>query len=1033
MGSTATITPVEGPDSPIYMSSVSESDGRLRKPDSDHCYTYHAHPQFVGFSCSGPTYQYWHSKACGVCHPELLSCVTCDDLSPSSSVDNFPLTPHSGIQPQSGVFPFLGYYDGIAVPPELLYSDGSVVLEAFASVKFYRDAYYLYYELGNFTQAPPQSNWFVDAFGIALAKKAEKDKQNKPQSGEIDLPFFGDDDTLWEIICIVPMFSQYVPQSGEMDSNMMHVLEGSTTQVITTLDDDTEHYEMSYDAERDATYYNVDTDEVSLAKFLSRPVKVFQKVYTPNSTVATTTIDVIQPSNYFSNKRVVNRMTNYRNIKLDLCFRFMVNGTPFHYGRWMATAISNSTNEAFLTPTTIQTALNPYKALLSQPPHVFINPTTCQGGCLRLPYVHHFNAFDAPAGEHLATGFIAISELSPLKQLSTVNDPITMTVLCWAENVVLGAPTQSNTVGMVPQSGDEYGKQVTSNTLTVLSRVAGVLSNIVSIRPYAMATQEILTKASRVAIALGFSKPTVVSNIGYMVPRTVPNFSSAVQHDPVYKMTYDDKQEVTHDPSVCGLARVDEMNLKTLMQIPSLISTFGWKSSFTPEQTFLHIKVSPNHFIEGPGAQSAKVLAMPPVSYITQMFRQWRGSLRFRFVAVASSFHRGRLRITYDPNGVTASQVAAGLEYNTTYSYIWDLSENHEAIIDVGYMSHQPYLRPSRPGQIASSTMIAPTALTHDASFDNGSLSITVLNDLTANGVAAADIDILVFLSAGHDFEVYDPTDALDNYTLFPQSGELMQDDLMSPLVTKPHVTFGVYLSEKDRAPLVHHGDSVESLRYLLKRYTTYTTLPFVGIAANSTVSIEANMCAFPLNKGKAPGAMHTAGTQPYNYVYQTPLAWFSAMFMMRRGGLRWRVRDTSNIGLNVNELRAVRNSTNTNFVFIPLNVNTPTSTSASARAYLLNLPSSGAAGMALGSSIDGGRNQVDFEIPYHSARRFASPRLGDNSLAHNQGVKIQTVVTNTTTSAKSGQLTIYVSAADDYSLSGFVSCPPVYYNPTLL
>lgn len=997
MGSTAAITPAEGQDSPLYMSSVSESDGRLRKPDSNNCYTYHAHPQFVGLSCSGPAYQYWKTDACGVCNPELLSGISRDDIFASTHTDYFPVLD----SPQSGVFPVMGYYDGFAIDVDLLYDDGSVVLEAFKSVRDLRDAYYAYYDAGNYTLPPPIVNWYQDAYSIARRIKRAKIPGDKPQS-------------------------------GEMDVNQTHHISESKTQILTTFDDDTRHFDVSYDADRDNTYYAVDSDDVSLSKFLSRPVKVFQKVYTPNGAPATT-IDVILPTTYFSNKRVVNRMTNYRNIKMDLCFRFMVNGSPFHYGRWMATAISNVTNETFLTPTSIQAQLNPMKCLLSQPPHVFINPTTGQGGCLRLPYVHHFNAFESTTGEHLNTGFIALTELSPLKQLSTALDTVTLTVVCWAENVVLGAPTASNIVGLVPQSGDEYGNNVISNTLTTLASVSGMLANICVIRPYALASKEILTRASQIAIALGFSKPNIVDNMMLMVPRTVPNLSSAVQHDPVYKLTYDDKQEVTHDPSVCGLARTDEMNISTLCQIPAYVAVFGWRSNQAPETTFLHLRVTPNHFIEGTGGVSARMMGMPPVCYISQLFRQWRGSIRFRFVAVASSFHRGRLRISYDPNGITAAQVTAGVEYNTTYSYIWDLSENHEAVIDVGYMSNVPYLRPMRPGNVTANQQINASPVTHDTSFDNGALAVTVLNDLTANGIAVPDIDILLFVSAGPDFQLYDPTDGLDNYTLFPQSGELMQDDLMSPLVSQPHVVFGSYVSERDKAPLVHHGDAVHSLRYLLKRYTAYFALPMIGIPANGTVAVSANMSAFPMHKGKAPGGMHTAAGGAYNFVYQTPLAWFSAMFMMRRGGLRMRVRDSSAPGLAISEMRAVRNTSDASFSLTALVLPAPTTPSLSSRTFINGLTSSGAAGMALASTIDGGRSQVDFEIPYHSARRFYSPRLGDNSLNHNQGVKIQALVSNTTTAARSGQLSIFVSAADDFSLSGFVSCPPVYFNPTVL
>jgi len=99
----------------------------------------------------------------------------------------------------------------------------------------------------------------------------------------------------------------------------------------------------------------------------------------------------------------------------------------------------------------------------------------------------------------------------------------------------------------------------------------------------------------------------------------------------------------------------------------------------------------------------------------------------------------------------------------------------------------------------------------------------------------------------------------------------------------------------------------------------------------------------------------------------------------------------------------------------------------------LSGAPNSGVSGLAIGASTDGFRMHADAEIPYHSARRFASCRIGDNSLNHNQGISVYASITNTNAAVRDGQLAVYVSAADDFSLHGFVAAPVVYYTPTLL
>jgi len=603
--------------------------------------------------------------------------------------------------------------------------------------------------------------------------------------------------------------------------------------------------------------------------------------------------------------------------------------------------------------------------------------------------------------------------------------------MCWAENIVFGAPTSTNLTGLVPQSGDEYGKGIVSKPLSVLSDVAGILANIVAIRPYALASQTILHMGSKIAIALGFSKPIIISDMSYMIPRIGPNFASAVQHDPIYKSTLDDKQEVTVDPSVVGLARKDEMLMSSIFERESYVTKFAWNSTAIPDFNIFYTNVNPTFWASGPGTGGAQQIAMTPLAYSLQAFRQWRGSLRFRFVAVASAFHKGRLRITFDPNGIAASAVTP-IEYNTAYTYIWDLAESHEAIIDVGYMSHIPYLRALRPGLDGVATIYGSGPVVFNPLDSNGHVALSVVNELTCSNAATTVADVLMFVSAGPDFEAYDPIDTIDNYSLFPQSGNMELEEHLAKRLP-PNAVFGRYISRVDKAPMVHHGDPVTSLRYLLKRYTSYMAIAFPSVPGAGSLVYRTNFSAFPLHRGKAPGAMHLAGNLPYNYVYQTPLTWFSSLYFARRGGVRWRLRDQSMSGINFTNLKVVRNTTATNYAFLQNPYAPFASSSDGSKKFITGAPNSGAAGMAIGASNDGLRMHSDIEIPYHSARRFAPCRIGDNSLNHNQGISIYSSITNTNAAVRDGQLAVFVSAADDFSLHGFVACPLVYYTPLLL
>jgi len=1027
MGYTASLTPLEGPDSP-NSSYLTETERRIRGLPTTVCYAYHRNPQFDGIACFGPALQHWDTVSCGLCTPRSRYFAEFGANDDPDSDDVSPMTPHSG------VFGDGGYYEGIAVPDTFRYTDGSIILEAMNDVIGKRLQYYTYFERGDYSQPFPNSDWYAEA--VLIADRLRNKLPVTEPAVNFQTPITPNVPPL-----VVPSAPVKPDRPNRLDrvdarsvnlfpqSGIMEDVAQNKTQVLTSFVDDFLHEEASYDQDMDNTHYNVDTEEVSIAKFLSRPIKVFSQNIIVGGT-SPTTPQFISPSAFFNNKRVMNRINNYRNLKCDLCFRFMINGTPMHYGRWMATAVSNSSSDTLLTPATLINMV-PSLVVLSQPPHVFLNPTSCEGGCLRLPYVHHYNAFNTALGEHLTTGFIAVTEVSPLRSMSTTQDGITITAMCWAENVVFGAPTSSNLPSLVPQSGDEYGKGIISKPLGVLADVAGLLSNITWIRPYALASQTVLHYGHKIAVALGFSKPNIVSDMTYMVPRVNPNLASATQHDPIFKMTLDDKQEVTIDPSIVGLARKDEMLLSSIVERETYITKFAWNSTATPDFNIFYANVNPVYWANGPGTGGSQQIAMSPLGYAMQAFRQWRGSLRYRFVAVASTFHKGRLRITFDPNGITASALTP-IEYNTAYTYVWDLAESHEAIIDVGYMSNIPYLRPLRPGLDGVGSIYGSTPVNYSPLDSNGHVALSVVNELTCANAATTLVDVLMFVSAGPDFEMFDPIDSIDNYSLYPQSGSLELEDHLAQRA-KPHATFGKYIPKTDKAPMVHHGDPVTSLRYLLKRYVSYMSVAFPSVPGAGSLVYRLNFSAFPLHRGKAPGAMHLAGAVPYNYVYQTPLTWFSSMFLARRGGVRWRVRDQSMSGINFTNLKLVRNTAATNYAFLQNPYAPFASSSDGSKKFITGAPNSGVSGLAIGASTDGFRMHADAEIPYHSARRFASCRIGDNSLNHNQGISVYASITNTNAAVRDGQLAVFVSAADDFSLHGFVAAPVVYYTPTLL
>jgi hypothetical protein len=996
--SIAGFTQPEGLDSPLTSDFSTES----RRPGGTWivphgcCSANHLSPRYHGLISCAPVTTYWPTTICHVCNV-------------GAALPSFV--------PQSGIFPTGEYYNNVVVIPEFIYPDGSLIIDAINEVNQKRLDYILYYTNGDFSLPLPDSDFYASALNTAKRFLKNYSGPNKPQSGL--------------------MF-----QSGTL---VTETLEKHSTQILTSFLSDTRSEEVSFDVNHEQTLYSHDLDVEQLQHFLSRPLNILNYVITPGATAAPLNPlalpSQIQPSLFFQNKRVMNRMNNYRNFKCDLCFKFLINGSPFHYGRYIAATLPNHTEDALFGLPNLTVDNGPLiRSRLTQLPHVYLNPTTSQGGCLRLPYLHKFDAFNMALSEQNNIGVVILSELVPLLQLGTAVDTITIAVYCWAENVVFGAPTTNNLPGLVPQSSDEYEElgPISSVSNTIM-KASAILEGVPMISKYARISTLILKFSTNVAYLLGFSRPNVISDMMIVRERKNPNYASTNQKDPIYKVTLDDKQEVSIDPRIVGFNGRDNMLISDIIQRSCIYHVFPWRTTSAPGVPLIYMNVAPNFWGIGSGA-GANRLALTPLTYVAQSFRYWRGSLRFRFVAVASSFHRGRVRLIYDPAGFGTVTGTTVFESNTNYNYIWDLSDSHEATMDVCFMSHLPYCRTQRPGALNVKQGFAgiyggANGLSHSPSTDNGSIALVVQNDLTCSGQAVSDVQIMCYVSAGPDFEFFEPEDGMNDYSFYPQSGEMMQDDLHLRSAS-PDVVFGKYISPDNQAHNICHGDPVISIRALLKRYCTYFYVPMPALPAGVSV-LNWNLSGYPLNRGKAPNGMHLAGTASTNYVHNTHITWFSALFMAKRGGMRWRVTDVGSPTVKVTHLQLTRTPNSTfaaNIGAAPVG----TSTGAVAKAYLsaFTLGSVQArnsiAGFTLGENTGNGKVVADIELPYYNNRRFIPCRTGDNSIPSDMGLLISAIVGNGGTVPQTGALNCSIAGADDYSLYGFIGVPIVHYVPVL-
>lgn len=786
----------------------------------------------------------------------------------------------------------------------------------------------------------------------------------------------------------------------------------------------------------DSTYKIVDNDDADLGNFFSRPVKIQSFDWA----TTTTLFEKFNPwQDYFENPRVINRISNYALLRAKLHVKIMINGNGFHYGRLISSYIPLHNEDDF----TVDRAFFEQDIVqASQRPHIYLDPTTSQGGEMCLPYFWYDNYLAIPSSDWRQMGEIVIHTLQGLKHANGASDRVTVSVFAWAEEVALAVPTSAEPGGLSPQMGkeDEYGKGLISRPASVVARAAGALKNAPYIGSYARATEIAANAVSSVATTFGYSRPTNLEHVSYYRPTVMGNMANTNVPDSCQKLTVDGKQELTIDPSTVGLSPIDEMTIASIAERESYLTQFAWPVSTTTETMLWQTEVTPFTW-------SVNEIASPPEMHVPACmfagmpFNNWYGSMKYRFQIVSSNYHKGRIKIVYDPYGFQSN------EYNTNYTYIVDIAEDKDFTVQIGWGSDKPYCVAGVPGRLGLSDTSVPYS-SNDVPIvplnkANGVLRFYVVNELTVpNSTIDNDINVNVFVAGGDDLQFKNPCDNIEEFSYFniPQMGFEPQegvegdvdetDEPSKPMDQVIDHNILSSVSTSDAYDHVFYGETIVSFRNLLKRYSQHTfELPGTASAASIW---KLTKLAYPYYKGYAPGAL-TDGTTAlgtttsYNYARMTLLNFLTPAYTARRGGLRWKLM-TGSLGGGfeaIGPMRVVRDVNRQNYS------NTlSTWDNSSVRAAMVSLLN------GTDSTLNGAAYTheavcptLEVEIPFQETKRFAFAKRSNfttrGTLA-NAFTMTKELNSGPAVRMYSEQL---VSTAEDFSLFFFTGCPIMYYN----
>jgi hypothetical protein len=411
------------------------------------------------------------------------------------------------------------------------------------------------------------------------------------------------------------------------------------------------------------------------------------------------------------------------------------------------------------------------------------------------------------------------------------------------------------------------------------------LSNVPVIGPFFRATQVGAGAASRVLSWFGFSKVPVVSDVMPFKDAAFGSLPSAETSEFFTKITLDPKAELTVDPRTVGLSGKDELAVSAYAGKEAYLTRFDWSEADVNNDILFSAYVAPDRFYQ---RNSSTNINFTPISHMMQCYRNWTGSVIFRFYVAATPYHRGRLRIQFDP----ASDISTSVGDETAIiTRIVDIGECRDFEICVPWAQIEPYCSPLK---LTDTTYNITTFRSDGSSLaglfrseHNGMISVSVSNQLTSPD-STSPLQVLVFVRAGPDFQVMNPDTPPNKLTWRSQS--------VAGFRAKPQADSADCLTSAetaaDKMPMVFGGETNESLRQLMQRHCLWRV--DAGIAqTGTTASIGVrtfNM--YPSGPGASPDNLDSIrinGTiSPYNMCNWTYEAFFRPAFAGVRGSMSY-------------------------------------------------------------------------------------------------------------------------------------------------
>jgi hypothetical protein len=507
-----------------------------------------------------------------------------------------------------------------------------------------------------------------------------------------------------------------------------------------------------------------DFNEHTIKSFLGRPLQVLSNLWSTSQGFTQRIATFVLPDLPISQYEFYTKLQGFLAFKATTVVRLVCNPTRFQQGRLIMTYFPRAVDAINKYNETVQNA-----TLFSQLPNVQFDCAKDSEVILRIPFNSTQLYYDLASGNN-SWGNIDVMVYSPL--FATAGHLSTQfTIYVHFEDIDLQFATVPSTAQPSPQAGGITARRVpksreiidqerdpddrpVSSWLSATKKLSDFVgARVPMISPLMGTASWALNIAACTASSWGWSKPLIMPSITNVHNKLMPYSINSDGPDNSFNFGLLQDNHIDVLPGLGGTNQ-DDMSLSSILSTPAYYTTFTWTNSSVSGALLFTSSNCAQSFGSGTsttvGTNTFLKYYTIPMTYFSQFFSLWRGSIGYRFKFVKTEFHTGKLQISFNPRRYN-SNVAVPVDYASTmfnHREIIDLRETSEFTFVCKYASTWPYQPIIWSPEIPATPIYA-----WNNGMTFGTLQVDVVNELVAPDNVSNSISIIVEVFAAPDFE----------------------------------------------------------------------------------------------------------------------------------------------------------------------------------------------------------------------------------------------------------------------------------------